>query len=255
MLNFLISNDDGVTAPGITALAEFLKSIGEVTVVAPDRNRSGTSAALTLDRPLYCSQLENGYYRVSGTPCDCIHLGSHRLMKNLPDMVVAGINKGANLGDDVIYSGTVAAAMEGRSLGFPAIAVSLVGKQVKNYQTAAMVTAKVIQYLRIKPISADILLNINVPDISFDALKGIQLTRLGSRHRADTIVESKDPRGTSVYWIGPPNEPQDTGEGTDFWAVKHDFVSVTPLVVDLTAKAANNSLESWLMEFSETFRE
>jgi 5'-nucleotidase len=254
-VNLLISNDDGVNAAGIIALAECLELTGKVTVVAPDRNRSGSSAALTLDRPLYCHQLANGHYKVTGTPCDCIHLGSHRLMDELPDIVISGINRGANLGDDVIYSGTVAAAMEGRSLGFPAIAVSLVGRDCENYETAAKVVRGIIEQLKVNSLSPKIMLNINVPDIPYESIKGIKLTRLGSRHRADTIVEASDPKGEKVYWIGPPSKPQDIGEGTDFWAVENDLVSITPLVIDLTAHASNDVIEPWLRNFEKTFRE
>lgn len=224
-----------MTAQGIEILAETIKSSAEVTVVAPDKNRSGSSSALTLDRPLRCNQLDNGFYSVSGTPCDCVHFGSHKIMQQKPDMVIAGINRGPNLGDDVLYSGTVAAAMEGRSLGFPAVAISLASKQCKNYQTAATVMSRLLLRLCEHSLDSNVILNVNVPDLPFEDIKGYRLTRLGCRHRADTIVTAKDPRGVDVYWIGPPSEPQDVGDGTDFAAIEMGYVSITPLVVDFTA--------------------
>ena len=245
-MHILVSNDDGVNAKGIKSLAEAMKEHTDVTIVAPDRNRSGSSSALTLDQPLRCKQLDNGYYSISGTPCDCIHLGSHRLMKSKPDMVIAGINHGANLGDDVFYSGTVAAAMEGRSLGYPAVAISLASRECQHFATAAWAMKQLIIKLQKNPLKSNIILNVNVPDISQGKVKGFKLTRLGCRHRADTIVPATDPRGETVYWIGPPSEPQDIGEGTDFAAVENNYISITPLVVDLTAQDNNKSLQSWI---------
>ncbi len=248
-LNILISNDDGATAPGIRILAQTMKSFANITVVAPDKNRSGSSSALTLDRPLRCNQLNNGFYSVSGTPCDCVHLGSHKLMQQQPDMVIAGINSGPNLGDDVLYSGTVAAAMEGRSLGYPAVAISLVGGQ-DNYQTAADVMAKLLMRLRKFSFDSNVILNVNVPNRPLEDIAGYRLTRLGCRHRADTIVPAKDPRGTDVFWIGPPSEPQDIGEGTDFWAVDNGYVSITPLVVDFTAYQSFEEVKHWMAQLN-----
>jgi len=245
-LNILISNDDGVKAEGITTLAAHIAKQHQVTVVAPDKNRSGSSSALTLDRPLNCEKLDNGYFSVTGTPCDCVHLGSHRLMSQKPDMVISGINRGPNLGDDVMYSGTVAAAMEGRSMGFPAVAVSLAGRQCDNYDTAARVMKNILFRLIDFSLSSNIILNVNVPDVPYEALAGYRQTRLGCRHRADTIVPAKDPRGRDVYWIGPPSEPQDVGEGTDFDAIEQNFVSITPLVVDFTALQSFNSVNEWI---------
>ncbi|MBV1910220.1 MAG: 5'/3'-nucleotidase SurE [Kangiellaceae bacterium] len=248
-MNILISNDDGVDAPGIIALADTIKDLACVTVVAPDKNRSGSSSALTLDRPLRCEKNSRGHFRVTGTPCDCIHLGTHRLMINSPDMVIAGINRGANLGDDVLYSGTVAAAMEGRSLGFPAVAISLVGRKNLHYKTAANFMGKLLQLLQKHPLDPSMILNVNVPDLDDSEIKGIELTRLGSRHRADTIVTSIDPRGETVYWIGPPSEPQDVGKGTDFAAVERGYISITPLMIDLTASLSMQSMTSWIEKF------
>ncbi len=247
-MNILISNDDGVEAAGIQTLAKAIASVAKVTVVAPDKNRSGSSASLTLDMPFRCQQLENGDYRVSGTPCDCVHLGLHRIMDNQADMVIAGINQGANLGDDVLYSGTVAAAMEGRSLGFPAAAISITSHSPKHLKTAAKIMLDLLQQIKDKPLNANIILNINVPDRPLSDIKGIKVTRLGCRHRADTIVKANDPRNHPLYWIGPPNQPQDVGEGTDFQAVEAGYVSVTPLLVDLTAYQQLDPIASWLSD-------
>ena len=247
-INILISNDDGVSAPGIVCLADEISQHHNVTVVAPHKNRSGSSSALTLDRPLYCDQLENGYYSVTGTPCDCVHLGSHQLMQQKPDMVISGINRGANLADDVMYSGTVAAAMEGRSMGYPAVAISLASSESIHYETAAKVMLKILRRLKIYSLSSNIILNVNVPDLPLPQLKGYRITRLGCRHRADTIKLATDPRGKSVYWIGPPSKPQDVGVGTDFDAIKQGFVSITPLVVDFTAHQSFDSVSEWISE-------
>jgi 5'-nucleotidase len=246
MISILLSNDDGAYAPGIEVLASELQLNHQVTVVAPDKNRSGSSSALTLDRPIRCRQLENGFYAVSGTPCDCVHLGSHRIMQQKPDIVIAGINRGANLGDDVLYSGTVAAAMEGRSMGFPAIAISLASHQCTHYLTAAKVMSRLLERLGEFSLESNIILNVNVPDLPVEELQGYRLTRLGCRHRADTIVPAEDPRGKTVYWLGPASEPQDIGEGTDFDAVARGFVSITPLVVDLTAYESFNRVKDWM---------
>ncbi|MET1253789.1 5'/3'-nucleotidase SurE [Aliikangiella maris] len=245
-MNILLSNDDGVDAPGIIILEKVLSQKHTVTVVAPHRNRSGSSNALTLDNPIRCKQLDNGYYSVSGTPCDCVHLGSHRIMHQMPDIVISGINRGANLGDDVHYSGTVAAAMEGRSMGFPAIAVSLAGNECYNYVTAAKVIERMLQHLGEYPLTSNIILNVNVPDLPIEDIKGYQITRLGSRHRADTIVAGEDPRGETVYWLGPPSQPQDIGEGTDFNALINGYVSITPLIIDYTAYQSFNAVNEWM---------
>jgi 5'/3'-nucleotidase len=247
--HILISNDDGVEAPGLSALASAISGAANVTVVAPNRNRSASSASLTLDVPIRCHQKTNGFYSVTGTPCDCVHLGSHRLMKNKPDMVIAGINRGANLGDDVLYSGTVAAAMEGRSLGFPAVAISLASRKCTHYQTAAAVMLTLLERYTNQPSATNIVLNINVPDLPEHAIKGFKLTRLGSRHRDDTIITSSDPKGEEIYWIGPPSKPQDIGEGTDFSAVADGYVSITPLLVDLTANQERKALAQWIKQF------
>lgn len=247
-MHILISNDDGATAPGIRILAETMKHSAQITVVAPDSNRSGVSSALTLDRPLRFHQLENGFYSVTGTPCDCVHLGSHRIMDEKPDMVISGINRGPNLGDDVLYSGTVAAAMEGRSLGFPAVAISLAGRDCQYYSTAAEVMSRLLFRLQEHSLDSNVILNVNVPDLPLEEIKGYRLTRLGCRHRADTIVPAKDPKGADIYWIGPPSEPQDISDGTDFSTVEMGYVSITPLVVDFTAYQSFKDVRSWMDE-------
>lgn len=244
-MRILLSNDDGVSAPGIQALSEALRQFAEVQVVAPDRNRSGSSNALTLETPLRTQTLANGDISVTdGTPTDCVYLGVNSLMRPRPDIVVSGINAGANLGDDVIYSGTVAAAMEGRHLGFPALAVSLDGQ--RHFATAARVTCMLLQSLSRHPLRTGRILNVNVPDLPADQIKGIRVTRCGSRHPAEQVIVQQDPRQRTLYWIGPPGEKQDAGPDTDFAAVEQGYVSVTPLQVDLTAYGAQALLASWL---------
>jgi len=246
-VHILLSNDDGYFAPGITILAEKMKKlIADVTVVAPERNRSASSSSLTLENPLRLTQVADQVYYVDGTPTDCVHLAITGLLDKEPDMVVSGINNGANLGDDVIYSGTVAAAIEGRFLGLPAIAVSLTSFEGKHYDTAAHVTCELIRQLQTHPLSADTILNINVPDVPLSELKGFRTTRLGSRHKSEPMIRGEDPRGNALYWIGPPGEEQDAGEGTDFHAISQHYVSVTPLHVDLTQYKALSIVDDWV---------
>jgi 5'-nucleotidase len=245
-MHFLLSNDDGFQAPGIRALAEALGAIAWVTVVAPNRNRSGASNSLTLDRPLHVSTDENGVISVDGTPTDCVHLAITGLLDQAPDMVVSGINAGANLGDDVLYSGTVAAAMEGRFLGKPAVAVSLAGYQPKCYNTAAKVAVTIVNHLDSNPLPSDIILNVNVPDLPLDKIAGFRSTRLGFRHKAEPVIKAQDPRGHTIYWVGAAGPEQDAGPGTDFYAVKNSFVSVTPIQVDLTRYNAIDMVADWL---------
>lgn len=233
-MKILVSNDDGVFAEGIAILAKELEKIAEVDVVAPDRNRSGASNSLTLTRPLRVKKTHTGSLSVEGTPTDCVHLAVTGYLDPEPDMVVSGINDGANLGDDILYSGTVAAAMEGRYLGLPAIAVSLVGDNVRHYNTAAVVARELVMMLKKNPLPKQTILNVNVPDLPLSEIKGIEVTRLGTRHAAEPIVKQIDPRGNTVYWIGPPGPEGDSGEGTDFSAVKRGYVSVTPLQIDMT---------------------
>ena len=244
-MRILVSNDDGVHAEGIRALSEALAACGEVIVVAPDRNRSGASHSLTLEVPLRVTRIaETGYHAVKGTPTDCVHLAVNELVRPEPDMVVAGINHGANLGDDVIYSGTVAAATEGRHLGFPSLAISLVGKT--HFATAAHYAAWLVKGMMVHSLPADQILNVNVPDLPLDQIKGIRVTRLGNRHRAESVICSEDPRGQPIYWIGPPGSQQDAGEGTDFAAIEQGYVSITPLTIDMTAYSSLAGLGAWL---------
>ncbi|WP_324054865.1 5'/3'-nucleotidase SurE [Aeromonas dhakensis] len=244
-MRILVSNDDGVHAEGIRALSEALAACGEVIVVAPDRNRSGASHSLTLEVPLRVTRIaETGYHAVKGTPTDCVHLAVNELVRPEPDMVVAGINHGANLGDDVIYSGTVAAATEGRHLGFPSLAISLVGKT--HFATAAHYAALLVKGMMVHPLPADQILNVNVPDLPLDQIKGIRVTRLGNRHRAESVICTEDPRGQPIYWIGPPGSQQDAGEGTDFDAIEQGYVSITPLTIDMTAYSSLAGLGAWL---------
>lgn len=245
-MHILLSNDDGYLAPGLKAIADELSTIARVTVVAPDRNRSGASNSLTLQRPLRAHKEPSGFYRVDGTPTDCVHLALTGLLSEEPDMVVSGINEGANLGDDVIYSGTVAAATEGRFLGLPALAVSLTGHQHLHYATAAKATGMIIQQLLRDPLAEDTILNINAPDVPWSSIRGFQATRLGFRHRAEPAVKQKDPYQRNIYWVGPPGPAQDEGEGTDFHAVRNNFVSVTPLQIDLTRHNGVIPLQKWL---------
>ncbi len=245
-MRILISNDDGIFAEGINTLADTLKELGEVYVVAPDRNRSGASNSLTLETPLRVR--EEGLRRMSveGTPTDCVHFALNEWLTDKPDIVVAGINHGANLGDDVLYSGTVAAATEGHFLGVPAIAVSLVGRE--HFATAAQVVKEVVGRLMAQPLPRNKILNINVPDVPLSELGEWQVTRLGARHRAEKMVRDVDPRGKTIYWLGPPGSCQDAGPGTDFYAIEHKQVSITPLQVDLTAHDALDDLTQWMKQ-------
>ncbi|MEW6352912.1 MAG: 5'/3'-nucleotidase SurE [Pseudomonadota bacterium] len=243
-MRILISNDDGYQSPGIIRLADALRSIAHVDVVAPDRDRSGASNSLTLDAPIRATRMENGFIRVDGTPTDCVHLAITGLLEQEPDMVVSGINLGANLGDDVLYSGTVAAATEGRFLGLPALAVSLVGQQ--HFDTAARVVLHLIDCLQDDPLPADTILNVNVPDLPWEQLAGFEATRLGHRHKAEPVIRNTDPRGRTIYWVGPPGAEQDAGPGTDFHALRNHYVSVTPILVDLTRYTALDKVASWL---------
>ena len=248
-MKILISNDDGVHAPGLSILAKALAQIAEITIVAPDRDRSGASNSLTLQHPLRLRRLDEGIISVQGTPTDCVHLALTGLLSEdkMPDMVVSGINAGSNLGDDVFYSGTVAAAMEGRFLGIPAIAFLFFVGEPMYYSTAAEVAKRLVTLLYEKPIPAKTILNVNIPDVAFDDLKGYQVTRLGTRHNADKMMPSKDPRGHTIYWIGSSGKEDDAGKGTDFYAVSQQQVSITPLQLDLTHHSAREQIEDWII--------
>ena len=247
-MRILVSNDDGYFSPGITQLVNALKTTAHVDVVAPERDRSGASNSLTLTRPLRLNRAANGFYYVDGTPTDCVHLAITGLLEREPDIVIAGINHGANLGDDVIYSGTVAAAMEGRFLGLPAIAVSLAGQKATQFECAARVVLELLKKLERHSLPADTILNVNVPDVPYGMLKGYAATRLGHRHKAEPVIRDSDPHGNPIYWVGPPGAEADAGPGTDFQAIREQRVSVTPLHVDLTRHAILTPLGEWLSE-------
>ncbi len=245
-MRILVSNDDGYQATGINVLADALAEIADIVVVAPDRNRSAASHSLTLEDPLRIRQVGDNRYCVNGTPSDCVHLALTGFLEEEPDLVVSGINHGANLGDDVIYSGTVAAAMEGRFLGLPTIAVSLVGQQLTHFETAARVATEFVQRLHRHSLPSEIIFNVNVPDRPYAELSGIQAVRLGFRHKSEPVVKAQDAHGRTIYWVGPAGGGQDTGDGTDFQAIEEGAVAVTPLKTDLTRHEALPSVAEWL---------
>ena len=245
-MRILLSNDDGYFAPGLAILAKALAEIAEVSVVAPERDRSGASNSLTLDRPLSLRQAANGFYYVNGTPTDCVHLAVTGMLDTLPDMVVSGINLGANMGDDTIYSGTVAAATEGYLLGVPALAVSLASKAGTHFETAARVARELVERFQRDAFGEPVLLNVNVPDVPYERLKGFQVTRLGRRHKAEPVVRQQTPRNETVYWVGAAGAAQDAGAGTDFHAVAENYASLTPLQMDLTHGAQIGTVRRWL---------
>jgi 5'-nucleotidase len=245
-VRILVSNDDGYFAPGVTLLAQALAKLGEVTVVAPERDRSGASNSLTLDRPLSVRRAANGFYFVNGTPTDCVHIAVTGVLEFLPDVVVSGVNLGANMGDDTIYSGTVAAAAEGYLLGIPSLAVSLASKEGRHFESATGVATSLVERLRRAPLGEPVLLNVNVPDIDAAALRGMEVTRLGRRHKAEPVVKIETPRGDTAYWIGPAGGAADAGPGTDFAAVEAGRVSITPLHMDLTSGAQIPAARAWL---------
>jgi 5'-nucleotidase len=246
-MRILLSNDDGYFAPGLAILAASLANRGhQVTVVAPERDRSGASNSLTLDRPLMVRQTPSGFHYVNGTPTDCVHLAVTGLLPGLPDMVISGINHGANMGDDTVYSGTVAAATEGYLLGIPSIAVSLVNGGRDQFDTAAGVVADLVARFAAQPFSGPILLNVNVPDVPAEALAGHEVTRLGRRHKAQDTVKTVNPRNQVMYWVGAAGAAQDAGPGTDFHAVANNRVSLTPLQLDLTHYPQMAVLGEWL---------
>ena len=247
-MRILLCNDDGYFSPGIECLARSLAQIADITVVAPERDRSGASNSLTLDRPLSLKRTPNGFYHVNGTPTDCVHLAVTGMLEELPDMVVSGINLGANMGDDTIYSGTVAAATEGFLLGVPSLAVSLCSKTGAHFETAARVALELVERLTRQPLREPVLLNVNVPDVPYEQLRGQVVTRLGKRHKAEAVVRAQTPRNETVYWVGAAGAAQDAGEGTDFYAVANNRVSLTPLQIDLTHNAQLPLLSDWLAQ-------
>ena len=245
-MRILLSNDDGYFAPGLAALAEGLAGLGELTVVAPERDRSGASNSLTLDRPLSLRSASNGFRYVNGTPTDCVHMAVTGILDFEPDVVVSGINTGSNMGDDTLYSGTVAAATEGYLLGIPSIAVSLVGTVFEHYATAARVARELVQRIERASFGAPVLLNVNVPDVPYERITGMEVTRLGRRHKAQPVVKGKNPRGETVYWVGPAGAAREAGPGTDFHALERGAVSITPLQVDLTHANQIPVVAKWL---------
>lgn len=245
-MHILVSNDDGYFAPGIAALAQALAALGKVTVMAPERDRSGASNSLTLDRPLSVRQAGNGFYFVNGTPTDCVHVAVTGFLESLPDVVVSGVNHGSNMGDDTIYSGTVAAATEGYFLGIPSIAVSLAGKGGSHFEAAAQVAVGLVQHIVASPPTQPMLLNVNVPDLPYAELRGTEVTRLGRRHKAEPAIPTTTPRNEIVYWVGGAGAAADAGPGTDFHAVAEGRVSITPLQMDLTHAAQLGLVREWL---------
>lgn len=245
-MSILLSNDDGYFATGLRVLFDALTPLGPIDVVAPERDRSGASNSLTLDRPLMLRTAPNGFKFVNGTPTDCVHLAVTGLIEPLPHLIVSGINHGANMGDDTVYSGTVAAATEGYLLGVPSMAVSLVGKEARYFETAGRVACEIGEKLLAKPFGQAILLNVNVPDVPYDEIRGFKVTRLGKRHKAEPVIRSTNPRGEVVYWVGPAGAAQDNGPGTDFHAVGEGYVSITPLRLDLTHSDQLAAVRDWL---------
>ena len=245
-MHILISNDDGYKSKGIQVLINELKKIAQITVVAPSRNRSGASSSLSLDRSIKVTKKEDSFYFLSGTPTDCVHIALTGLMQTLPDMVISGINHGPNLGDDTIYSGTVAAAIEGYLLDIPSFAISMGSVNPKHFETAAIVTSDLIKLYNKRKVSSASLLNINVPDIPYDELKGLEVTRLGKRHAAEKAMEKKHTQKESLYWIGEVGQPNDGGPGTDFYALKNNFVSISPIHPDLTDFRNIEMTKNWI---------
>ena len=245
-MRILLSNDDGYFAPGLAALAEALCEVCDVVVVAPEQNRSGASNSLTLDRPLFLKKAANGFHYVNGTPTDCVHLAVTGMLDTLPDIIVSGVNLGANMGDDTIYSGTVAAATEGYLLGIPSIAVSLTSFEGKNFSTAGRVARELVERFSRQPVWDPILLNVNVPDIPYSQLNGQEVTRLGRRHKAEPVVKTVSPRNETLYWIGAAGAAADAGPGTDFNAIERGCVSITPLQIDLTHTGQLASVAQWM---------
>lgn len=245
-MKILISNDDGYQSPGIAVLANRLQQFAGVTVIAPDRDRSGASNSLTLENPIRARHHENGFISINGTPTDCVHVAITGLMEDEPDMVVAGINNGANMGDDVLYSGTVAAATEGRFLGLPAMAISIDSFTPQHLESAARAAEELVRHLADPSVTAEMILNVNVPDLPWEEIRGYKSTRLGHRHKAEPVYKEIDPRGHPIYWVGPPGGEQDAGAGTDFHAVRCGYISVTPLKVDLTNHQQLQQTAAWL---------
>lgn len=245
-MKILVSNDDGYDAPGLICLVEYLKKISEVIIVAPDRNRSGSSSSLTLDKPLMVNKINSYTYALDGTPTDCVHIALTGLVTMKPDMVISGINDGPNMGDDTIYSGTVAAAMEGYLYDIPSLAISMGKREPKYFETAAKVTLDLIERYKINSFEKPTLLNVNVPDLPYEKIMGTSVTRLGKRHQAEPVFQSISPNGEKLYWVGAAGEPNDGGPGTDFFAIKENHVSISPIQADLTQHKDISMLTDWI---------
>ena len=248
----LLTNDDGIHSPALAAIAKTLADLGDLWICAPDREQSAVGHGISLNRPLRAKRVQEQWFMVDGTPTDCVMLAVHSLLPRRPDLVVSGINNGANLGDDVLYSGTVAAAMEGRFLGLPAMAVSLVGSREGHYETAVRAVELLLTGLSTHPMPSNTILNINVPDVDWREIKGLKVTRLGNRHKSEPVISDYDPRGREIFWVGPPGSEQDAGPGTDFHAVNAGFVSVTPLQVDLNHHRALDDLTAWVQAITNS---
>ena len=245
-MRILVSNDDGYQAEGIKKLTQALSEIAEVVVVAPNENKSAASSSLTIGKPLKPVQIDENIYSIDATPSDCVHLALCGFLKESIDLVVTGINLGSNLGDDVIYSGTVAGAIEGRFLGLPSIAISLTGWKCEHFETAAIIAKRLVEKIEKAPLSHNTIINVNVPDVPIEEIKGIKSTRLGNRHMSEpSIQDQNDP---SLYWIGENGPEADNGEGTDFYAITNNFVSVTPLQIDLTKYSEVKQVSDWLKD-------
>ncbi len=249
-MRILIANDDGYLSTGINALQKAMSRLGESTIVAPDRNCSGASNSLTLKQPITVHRHAKDVYAVEGTPADCVNIALSGLLDDDVDIVVSGINDGPNMGDDVLYSGTVAAAMEARFLGHASIALSMASHSPVHFDTAALIAEQLVKTIAQQPLSSDDILNVNVPDVPMSEIKGIACTRLGTRHQSANAIRGESPRGDTVYWIGPAGDINDCSEGTDFHAVSNNFVSVTPLNIDMTDVNALGSLDKWLEKIS-----
>ena len=247
-MRILISNDDGYQAKGIKKLAESLSEIAEIIIVAPNENKSAASSSLTIGKPLEPIQINDNIFAIDATPSDCVHLALCGFLKEPIDLVVTGINAGANLGDDVIYSGTVAGAIEGRFLGLPSIAISLASFECKHFETAAIIAKRLVEKIEKAPLSHNTIINVNVPDVPIEQIKGIKSTRLGNRHMSEPSMQDKD--NPSLYWIGENGQEADNGEGTDFYAISNNFVSVTPLQIDLTKYSEVKQVSEWLKDLN-----
>lgn len=246
---WLIANDDGIHAPGLKALMGAVSRLSDFVVVAPDGNRSGYSNALTLDKPLRVEQVDDVRYAVNGTPTDCVHLAINGLLPEDPERVVSGINAGANLGDDALYSGTLAAAVEGRFLKNIAVAFSVTSWQPDYWADAAEIVYQVLSRLEALSLPERTVLNVNIPNLPIEKIRGFRLTRLGHRQRASDVQPTIDPRGRRAFWIGVAGDPADSGEGTDFHAIANDYVSITPLHADMTRYDTFTTMDAWLKGF------